>query len=84
MNHVTRLVSSADFIIFSTELGKLCYIKKYRHRLDFYTQLLILLICIESFKVVLINMVTILMMSEKMATPGVRKIKLFRKNVMTS
>ena len=33
----------------------------------------------ESLKVVIINMVTILMMSSKMATPGLNKIKAFKK-----
>ena len=32
----------------------------------------------ESLKIVLINMVTVLMMSTKMATPSLLKIKLFR------
>ena len=34
---------------------------------------------IESLKIVLINMDTILMMSAKMVTPGLRKIKVFWK-----
>ena len=37
MNHVTRPVSSADISIFSPEISKFCYIKKYRYRLHFDT-----------------------------------------------
>ena len=48
-----------------------------RYRLHFGTLFLILLIFFESLKIVLINMVTILMMSAKMATPGLLKITVF-------
>ena len=48
-----------------------------RYRLHFGTLFLILLIFFESLKIVLINMVTILMMSAKMATVGLIKIKVF-------
>ena len=44
---------------FSTEISKFCYIKKYRYRLQFDTQFLILLTSLEFLKIVLINMVTI-------------------------
>ena len=45
----------------------------------------ILLTFLESLKIFLINMVTILMMSAKMATKGLLKIKKgFLKKVMTS
>ena len=37
MNHVTHRLSSADISIFSPEISKLCYIKKYRYRLYFDT-----------------------------------------------
>ena len=70
-------LSSVDIGIFSLEISKFCYIKKYRYRLHFDTKLLILLNFIESLKISLINMVAILMMSAKMATPGPRKIKIF-------
>ena len=53
---------------FSTETTIFCYIKKYRYRLHFDTWFLTLLTCIESLKIVLINMVTMLMMSVKMDT----------------
>ena len=35
MNHVTHLLSSADISIFSSEIGRFCYIRKYRYRLHF-------------------------------------------------
>ena len=35
MNHVTRVLSSADISIFSPEISKFCYIKKCRHKLYF-------------------------------------------------
>ena len=33
MNHVAQLLSSAGISIFSSEISKFCYIKKYRYRL---------------------------------------------------
>ena len=36
-NHVTHLLISADISIFSLEIRKFCYIKKYRYRLHFGT-----------------------------------------------
>ena len=77
MNHVTHPVNSADISIFSPEISKFCYIRKYRYRLHFNTEFLILLTFIESLKIFLINMVTILMISAKMAIPDLRKIKVF-------
>ena len=56
-DHVTHTLSSADICIFSLEISKFCYIKKYRHRLHFDTEFLILLTFLES----LINMVITLM-----------------------
>ena len=79
MNQVTHPVSYTDISIFSPEISKFFYIKKYRYRLYFDTHFLILLTFIESLKIVLINMVRILMMSAKMATLGLRKIKVFWK-----
>ena len=61
----------------SPGISKFCYIKKYRYRLQFDTWFLILLTFLESINIVLINMVTILMMSVKMANPGLLKIKVF-------
>ena len=77
MNHMMHLLNSADISIFSPEISKFCYIKKYRYRLHFVTQFLNLLTFLESLKIVLINMVTTLMISAKMATPGLLKIKVF-------
>ena len=68
------LTRFADISVFSPEF---CYIKKYRYRLHFNTQFLIVLAFFESLKIVLINMVTILTMSEKLATLDFLKIKIF-------
>ena len=77
MNHVTHPLSSSDIIIFSPEISKFCYIKKYRNRLYFDKWFLILLTFFEFLKIVLINMITILMISTKMATLALLKIKVF-------
>ena len=74
MNHVTHPLTSADISIFSPEISKFCYIKKYRYRLHLSTEFLIILDFLESLKIYLINLVMILMMSAKMATPGLLKI----------
>ena len=37
MNHLTHPLSSADISIFSPEINKFCYVKKYRYRLYFDT-----------------------------------------------
>ena len=79
MNHVTHPPSSADISIFSPEISKFCYIKKYSYRLHFNAEFLILLTFLESLKIYLINMVIILMMSAKMATPGLLKTTVFCK-----
>ena len=50
-------------------------IYKYRFYLD--TKFLIPLTFLESLRIVLINIVTILMMAAKKATPGLLKTKLF-------
>ena len=36
-NHVTQCFYSADISIFSPEISKFCYIKKYRYRMHFNT-----------------------------------------------
>ena len=79
MNHVTNYLSSADTSTFSPEISKFCYIKKYIYRLHFDTKLLILFTFLESIKIVLIKKVAIMVMSAKMATPGLLKIKIFWK-----
>ena len=70
MNHVTHDLSSADISIFSPEISKFCYIRKYKYRLHFDIQFLILLSFLESLKIVLINMVTILILSAKNGYPS--------------
>ena len=37
MNHVTHSLNSDDISIFSPEISKFCYIKKYRYRFHFKT-----------------------------------------------
>ena len=74
---MTHPWSSSDTSIFSPEMSKFCYIKKYRYRLELDSEFLILLTFLESLIIVLINVVTILMMSAKMATLGLLKIKVF-------
>ena len=48
--------------------------------MNFDAQFLILLTFLESLIIVLINMVTILMMSAKITTPGLLKIRVFSNN----
>ena len=81
INHVTHPLRSAEISIFSTAISKFSYIKKYRYRLHFDTWLLTLLTFFEPFliKIFLITMLRILMMSAKMATLGLLKIKVFWK-----
>ena len=75
MNHVTHPKGPADISNFSLEISKFCYIKKYMYRLHFDTKFRILLTILESLKIVLIEKVRILMMSAKMSTPGLLKMK---------
>ena len=70
-------MSSAEISIFSPEISKFRYIKKYTYRLEFDGQFLILLSFLECLVIVLINIVTILMMSAKITTPGLLKISVF-------
>ena len=70
-------MSPADISNFSPEIRKFCYIKKYMNRLHFDTKFSILLTFLESLKIVLIKIVTILMMSAKMATLCLLKITVF-------
>ena len=77
MNQTTDPWSSAGISIFSLEINKVCYIKKYRYRLHFNTSFLFLLIFFKSLKIVLTNMVTILVISAKIATPDLRKIEVY-------
>ena len=77
MNHVTYPLSSADISIFSLKIRKFFYIKKYRYKMYFDSLFLILSTFLESLKIVLINMVTTLVISAKMAALGLLKIKVF-------
>ena len=77
MNQVTYRMSSADINIFSLGINKLLFIKKYRYRLQFDTQFLILLTFLEILRIVLINMVRILMMTAKMAIPSILERTIF-------
>ena len=72
MNHVILPLTSADISIFSPEISK-----KYKYRLHFSTQFLILFAFLESLRIFLINLIIILMMSAKMATPGLLKTTVF-------
>ena len=67
---MTDLLSSVEISIFSPEISKFYFIKKYRYRLHYDTQIFIILNYIESLKIVLTNMIITLMVSAKMATPG--------------
>ena len=84
LTNIQRIYKSRDTRLefcwhqhFLPEISKFCYIKKYRYRLYFDTLFLILLTFFESWKIFLINIVTILTMSAKMDTPGLREIKVF-------
>ena len=80
IKHVTHPLSSADISLFSPEVSKSCYIKKSTYRLDFDTWFQFFLTFLESLVIVLKNMVTILMMSAKITTPGLLKIRVFWNN----
>ena len=79
MNPLTHHLSSADISIFLPKISKFCYIKKYSYRFHLDTWFLIILTFLESLRIVLINIVKVLMMSAKMATPDLLKIKIFWK-----
>ena len=83
INHVTHPLTSADISVFLLEISQFCYIKKYRYRFYFDPYLIFFLNFLESLKIVLINMVTIFMMSAKMAALAFLKIKLFEIKDMT-
>ena len=72
---MTHPLSSTCISIFSPKIRKFCYNKKYRYRLHFNAWFLNLLTFFVSLRIVLINMVTILMISAKMAALGLLKIK---------
>ena len=74
---MTDTLSSADISIFSPEISKFCYIKKYKCRFGFDADFIILVTFPGSLIIVLKNMVKILMISAKMATLGLLKIRVF-------
>ena len=76
MNHVAHL-TSANISIFSPKISKFCYIKKYRYRLHFVTEFLILLAFLDYLKTYVINLVIILMKSAKMTTPDFLEMTAF-------
>ena len=69
---------SVDISSFSSKISNFCYIKKCRYRLHFNKKFLILLTFSKFSKVALTNMVAILMISAKLATLGLLKLKVFR------
>ena len=77
MNHVTQPLGSAVISMFSPEIIKFGYAKKKRYWLHFDTQFFIRFTVFDSLRIVSIKMVTISMMSAKMATQGPLKIKVF-------
>ena len=70
-------LSSTDISFFSTEIGNFYYIKKCKYNLHFKYITSNYLNLFYPFKVYFITMVTILMMSAKLATLGLPKIKIF-------
>ena len=82
--HVTHPSSSADISIFSPEISNFCCIKKIRYRLHFNRYFVIILTFFESLRDILINVVEILMMSEKLATLGLLKRKVIFVNDVTN
>ena len=70
------LFSSADINIFSSEISKISYIKKYRYRLYLDTKAPNLLTFFESLKIAFIKIVVNLMIPAKIATLGLLKIKI--------
>ena len=62
---------------FLPEISKFCSIKKYSYKLHIGTYFLMLLTVLEYLKIISINLVIILMVSAKMATPGLLKITVF-------
>ena len=70
---MSRHLSSADISIFLSEISNFYYIGKYRQKMHFDTYFPILLTLIEYLWAFLINMIAILVMLAKLATPGILK-----------
>ena len=77
VNQEANHLGSADKGIFSPDISSFCCIKKYKYRLRFGTSFLFILTLFKSFKIALITVVTILIMSAKFATLSHLKIKIF-------
>ena len=69
-------MSSADIRIFSPKISNFFYVGKYRQKIHF-NAFFNSFGFIKSLKVVLTNVIAILMMPTKIATPGFLKIKAF-------
>ena len=71
LRKIEKICASRDtphcITMFSQEIGKFCYIRKYRLQT-------------QNLRIILVNMVTILMMPAKLATLGLLKVKLFWNN----
>ena len=79
INHVAHPLSSAGINIFLSGISNVCYIKKYRYIKKYIDCILVhnFYFLFWVFKDFLTNMVTILMMSVKITTPGLLKTKVF-------
>lgn len=77
--HMTHYLNFADTGIFSPEIGKFCYIGIYKQELHFDTCFLIILSFSEPLWAFLINIIAFFTMPAKLVTPGVLKIKTWRK-----
>ena len=77
MNRVTDPLSSTDISNLSTEISKFCYIKKQMYGLHFDKNFFNSFNFSWVFKDCFNKKITILMISAKMATPGLLKITVF-------
>ena len=75
-----KIYESRDISPFSSEISKFCYTKRYRYRFHFGTKFLNFLTFFESLKSLFINMVKSLLMSAKLVTPDLVKIKVSSRN----
>ena len=73
---MTQPLSSAESAFFTGNQQILLH-QENTYRLDFDRYFLIFQTFFESLVIVLINMITILMMSAKVTTPGLLKIRVF-------
>ena len=73
----TNALSCSDSSIFSSDVRKLCYIKKYRYRLHLWYKISNSFNWLWVVKDIANKIVTILIRSAKLATAGLLKIKTF-------